>query len=298
MTTSKPWLFSVLALLAACDSNEIGATVGEDGTSGAFPAETEGADTSGGMSGGEIEFGPCAAASDAESCEELLGGDSLTECRWVEVHVTDAACDVDEIVESRCVTVNFQGDGCLPTPCNAAGEQIYVHERDDGGTERITSVDIDCSFAVQAFDTCLFGIPNFPLGPACECTCEGLGGIICEPRFGACTDGADGGPQECEPTPENDGWSCVPQTAGTSPAYGQACSPEDSPAVACEGDTICLPAAGLGIAGCDGTEAGGCCAQLCSVDLDDCPEVEQVCTPYYEGDAPAGYENLGVCRLP
>ena len=101
---------------------------------------------------------------------------------------------------------------------------------------------------------------------------------------------------------QNDGWRCVPQESGTSPAYGDECWPEDSPGVACTGDTICLPSEGLGVAGCDGGEGMGCCTQLCSLAMSDdesCPDEGQVCTPFYgEAQPPAGYEDVGVCRVP
>lgn len=121
---------------------------------------------------------------------------------------------------------------------------------------------------------------------------------VCDPLAEACPD-ANETAQECEPNAANDGWACVPQNAGTSPGYGDECWPTDSPAIACTGETICLPVEGLGVAGCDGGEGGGCCTQLCHVDGDgtECPDEDQVCVPYYDL-APAGYEHVGVCRIP
>ncbi len=122
----------------------------------------------------------------------------------------------------------------------------------------------------------------------------------CDPLGDPCPN-TQGASQECEPTADGESWSCVPQFAGTSPTYGDECWPEDSPSVACTGETICLPADGLGVAGCDGGEGGGCCTQLCDLTLGEgnpCPDEGQFCRPFYgDEQPPAGYEHVGVCQL-
>ena len=158
-----------------------------------------------------------------------------------------------------------------------------------------------CEFQPAGYSQCIYdgGDP----APGCACACEGVGGVVpgaaCDPLGEACPDTPETS-QECEPNLQNDGWACVPQYAGTSPAYGDECWPEDSPAVACTGETICLPADGLGVAGCDGGEGGGCCTQLCDLTLGGdsaCPDEGQVCAQFYDGQPPEGYEHVGVCRL-
>ena len=127
------------------------------------------------------------------------------------------------------------------------------------------------------------------------------GGQVCDPLSDP-----DGEPcpptdtaQECEPNAAGDGWSCVPQYAGTSPLYGDECWLEDQPVVACTFDTVCMPTEAVGAASCSGSEGGGCCTQICDLTAgDDCPDADlgQTCVPFYD-EPPAGYEHVGVCLV-
>ena len=289
MKITMRWLFPLL-LLAACDvkSEEIGATVGES-SGDDTTAETGNPETS------------CEVADDQETCEATdFGPDSLERCAWVESIVSDTTCSVDAEPQGQCITTRYQGEGCAYSPCLGS---TSVFQRDAGGgmMEWFAS-DAFCEYQPAEFSQCFYG--EGELAPGCACVCEGLGGVVpgaeCDP-FDGCPDTTETS-QECEPNPQNDGWVCVPQYAGTSPGYGDECWPEDSPSVACTGETICLPAEDLGVAGCDGGEGGGCCTQLCDLTLGGgvpCPDDGQVCAPFY-GDAepPTGYEHVGVCRLP
>lgn len=50
---------------------------------------------------------------------------------------------------------------------------------------------------------------------------------------------------------------------------------------------------------CDQDAPAGCCLPFCDLAAADCPGVGQKCLSWYEeGQAPPGYENLGVCGIP
>jgi len=90
----------------------------------------------------------------------------------------------------------------------------------------------------------------------------------------------------------SDGFTCAP-AFGAPPAVGAPCGVIDL----CENGSMCMSAAEYG-PGCGGAEYG-CCSAFCYTDQAfDCPEPEHECEPYPEGAAPAGYETLGLCRIP
>ena len=45
--------------------------------------------------------------------------------------------------------------------------------------------------------------------------------------------------------------------------------------------------------------SNGCCSPICDLSMPAaCPGTGQTCEPYYlEGFEPAGYENIGICKL-
>lgn len=316
-TLMNDWLVIAASLVVlnvspGCDveSKEIGATVGEGTSGGEGQTETTGGaeGTSGGAEGtsggvGESSGGAvpnCAAAGSADACD-AVEGDFEFACVWVDVQTTDATCSADDDPVGRCIVSQYFGDGCIGTNSCVDDVSIFTREVPDGGFEWF-SAGSPCGSSLPDYSECRYdGSDTAP----CECLCQGLGGIgsrSCDPLLGPACPNSLGSSQECEPNPQNDGWACAPQSAGTSPVYGDECWPEDSPGVACTGDTICLPAEGLGVAGCDGGEGMGCCTQLCSLAMsgdDSCPDEGQECTPFYgEAEAPEGYEDIGVCRLP
>ncbi|MEZ4450321.1 MAG: hypothetical protein R3B09_12660 [Nannocystaceae bacterium] len=89
----------------------------------------------------------------------------------------------------------------------------------------------------------------------------------------------------------NGDFHCVP-LAEEPGGYGQPCES----IATCAPGLACLNA--VEVPGCEGT---ACCSPYCKVsDPNLCPGVpEQSCVPYYEpGEAPEGYEELGVCAIP
>lgn len=103
--------------------------------------------------------------------------------------------------------------------------------------------------------------------------------------------------QDCSETeacyPEPNGFFCSPDASGEMGGYADPCEYLN----VCDPGLFCADAAT--VPGCDGST--GCCSEYC--DTSDpgatCMGVGQECTPFYEeGQAPPGYENVGICIIP
>lgn len=65
---------------------------------------------------------------------------------------------------------------------------------------------------------------------------------------------------------------------------------------ACDPGLACIPSEL--VPGCD-LGSASCCSPYCSLAAPACPDGDEVCQPWFEqGQAPAGYEDVGVCALP
>lgn len=306
-TLMNDWLVTagalvVLTTLFGCDaeSKEIGATAEGESSGTETGAETSGGvgETTGGV--GESSGGAgsnCAAAADEDACGAVqLGQDS---CVWVDVETTDETCSLDGDPVGRCVELRFFGDGCATVRSCVDDVSVFTRELGAGGYEWF-SFPTQCGYDLVGYAACVYeGSDDAP----CECLCQGLGGIgssNCDPLTGPPCPGTQL-PEQCVPNIQNDGWECAPQEGDPNLGYGDECSLEYSPELACIGATTCLPSEGLGVEGCDGGSEVGCCTQLCSLTAKDasCPDEGQVCSPFYgEEEPPEGYEDVGVCRLP
>ncbi|MEM6989599.1 MAG: hypothetical protein AAF721_03855 [Myxococcota bacterium] len=100
-------------------------------------------------------------------------------------------------------------------------------------------------------------------------------------------------PAGCACYPQQATFICAPDMSGEAGAPGDTCEFVNT----CGPGTVCLPAESANV--CD-PEAGACCIPVCDLDDPDaiCPAFDPStsCTPWYEeGQAPPGYEDIGVC---
>jgi len=132
--------------------------------------------------------------------------------------------------------------------------------------------------------------------PGAECSIANDGVLVlclpsCDPVLQDCATG-----QACYGI--DDAFVCAPDASG--PDLGQFADP-------CEFINACDPGLGCfngaGVPGCVG--AAGCCSTFCDITdptaTENCPGAAggQECIPIFEeGQAPAGYENVGLCFLP
>lgn len=123
-------------------------------------------------------------------------------------------------------------------------------------------------------------VPDLPTGPQPSC----------HPLEPDCSE-----PEACYPI---DGlWQCAPDASGELGAYGDPCEADD----ACDPGLACLPTNALP-PGLPCEDAAGCCTVLCDFSDPDaslgCPSAAegQLCLPWYPpGEAPPGYDDVGVC---
>lgn len=123
-------------------------------------------------------------------------------------------------------------------------------------------------------------VPDLPTGPQPSC----------HPLEPDCSE-----PEACYPI---DGlWQCAPDASGELGAYGDPCDADD----ACDPGLACLPTNALP-PGLPCEDAAGCCTVLCDFSDPDaslgCPSAAegQLCLPWYPpGEAPPGYDDVGVC---
>jgi hypothetical protein len=117
----------------------------------------------------------------------------------------------------------------------------------------------------------------------------------CDPLDQDCPAGATCLPDSPESTAP---WECRPDASGITGAYGDPCEFFN----VCDPGLVC---ASWGAAPGPCEAASGCCTEIC--DLADplgamqCAGAAdgQQCLPWYEaGEAPPGYESLGICTLP
>ncbi|WP_434421501.1 hypothetical protein [Nannocystis pusilla] len=128
--------------------------------------------------------------------------------------------------------------------------------------------------------------PTCPSGQVCLNAALPMCLDGCDPRLDSCSDG-----EHCIYL--YPGFACWSGGSEPKKELFEACEYAD----ACGSGLICHNADGA--SECD-PDSIGCCQPFCDVDgPDTCPGVGQQCTPFYEpGEAPAGFEDLGICLLP
>ena len=171
---------------------------------------------------------------------------------------------------------------------------------------------------VSGVDNCDIGLMCWNVDEngmgVCEDMCTGSAeNPICEDPGDACSIANNGAIvlclaacdpliQDCEVEnevcyPINEEWVCAPDASGDTGVYADPCEFIN----ACDAGLVCLGAAAF--TGCEG--ATGCCSSVCDVEDPDsdaeCTALDagQTCEPWYtEGNAPPGYETVGVCAVP
>ena len=166
---------------------------------------------------------------------------------------------------------------------------------------------------VSGIDSCVAGSMCWDVDPDtlegyCVAFCTGdEANPMCEDPTTTCVLGSDGPLALCIPNcnpleqacpagdgcyPVNDTFNCVPDASGDAGAAGDECEYIN----VCDPGTACLSAEV--VPDCPG--AFGCCSAFCDLTVDPPPCLPgQECTPWYEaGQAPPGYENVGICALP
>jgi len=204
----------------------------------------------------------------------------------------------------KCAPYSSDGDlaldavRCVPVDPDPVG----IGEVCTAGPNNQSGID-DCDVGALCWDLdprtgmgeCIELCGGSPEEPICEqqpeatCLISSSGVVFpcvlpCDPLGDDCDDD-----ELCVPT--NDTFFCVTDGAPETGAQGEACEYLN----VCDPGLACLaPAEGV----CDEPLGAGCCLPFCSVATPDCPG-DLSCVPWWgEGEAPAGFEDLGACHLP
>ncbi len=304
-----------ILLLLSCGPAPASTTDGASSTStGSEATATDAAIT--GSTGTSTTQGPTESQSSslgpgttspADPGETSVGSD--TSCSFLscdDASVCDWPCDPwnqDECPEGdKCTAwADDGGNSWNDTKCvevapnpHKPGEPCKVEGSGVSGLD-------DCERGAMCWDpdpdtligTCVGLCDGSPRTPTCAepntfCVVSGEGVLnlclpTCDPLAVDCPEG-----QVCINAGEVH-FSC---TVGTPGAVGEVCEFAD----ACDPGLACIT--GSLVPGC-APAASGCCSPYCSLAAPTCPDLNQTCTPWFEpGQAPEGYEDVGVCSLP
>lgn len=150
--------------------------------------------------------------------------------------------------------------------------------------------DVDAQTLVG---TCVGYCEGTPANPQCgaglSCVVSNAGVLplclpSCDPVVQNCGPG-----QGCYPV--DGSFTCAPDASGPAGAYPDPCVSINT----CDPGLACIGAAA--VPGCAG--ALGCCSPFCDTGAPNtCPAVDQQCAPWFQqGQAPPGYDHLGVCAV-
>lgn len=308
MTRAHALLVGALAL--SCTSRVV-APVSED---------TGGADSSTGVGVVETSTSPAsttfppASTSDggstAAGTDDPAGGMTFIEARdggglgrWCSIFAQD--CPPGE----KCMPYANDGGpawnatGCFPIARDPVGygETCQVEGNGASGLDDCDAGMMCWHVNRDGFGECVhmciggWKDPTCPLPDQhCPISAEGVL-LICRPNCDPLAQDCAYDDEVCYPL--QDEWGCAPDASGDGGTFGDPCEFTN----ACDPMHVCLGAAAL--PGCEGSV--GCCSQICDV-LDETSDAAcaalaagTACEAWYlEGQAPTGYEHVGVCAVP
>lgn len=294
----------LLAVLGSCGTTPTGTDAGDETTSSTSSGGT-GTGTEG--DGGSTED------------EESDGGEeSDTGCPFqcqVDLPPGPEACDIwdpDSCFEGdKCTayaTMGSSWDANKCVPIMGDGEPGDDCVATDGSG---VSGNDDCGKGSMCWDIagdtmtgyCVAFCTGSPDEPSCGDQCSATicaiynNGVLplCLPSCDPINGGADCANPEnlCISDPGGQGFICV-LGGGQMGEYGSECQYANS----CDPGLLCAPADR--VPDCQGAQ--GCCTYFCDTTMGNtCPDADkgQECVPWYEmGEAPCGFEHVGMCLLP
>jgi hypothetical protein len=146
MRRSSVVAFSLALLCAACDKEGVEDDGGADG-----PAEA------------------CGEQSTQNACDGLSGEN--WHCAWVDVQSSTGTCE-EGTTESQCVTLRYQGAGCITAyACGAAqGPNTYVRDMGEAGVQ-VFALET-CEYQPELdWDQCQWTDMDVSPHEACACAC-------------------------------------------------------------------------------------------------------------------------------
>ncbi len=281
---------------AASSSSSSSSSAGSSGTTAA-PATTSG----GSSSSGTTESPTASSSATTGVCEFICEEDSPGPTIDCDIFAQDcpegqkcAAYDSDEDGawdSTKCVTLT--GDGQLDDPCTAEPGATGVDDCDAG--YMCWNVDEEGMGTCYALCT---GSPENPMCPEggqcaiCQTCVIPLCIPDCDPLLQDCGNG-----ELCVNDPNSGGFVCVLDASEGDAPEGTPCEFVN----VCNKGTTCVSPDFYPSLECMGWI--GCCAPFCDTDNGDADCVglsvaDAECVAFYgDGEAPPGYENVGVCGI-
>jgi hypothetical protein len=318
----KPGLIScalVSVLLYACGDDKGGATgtsaattnnqttnnqtTDDSSTSEGGSTTGGGPGTTGGTTGSTTDPDPTTGGSSGttEGCQSFIcmpdGGVGTKECDvWSQDCPPGQKCmpysgDGDNAWESTKCTPVMESPAAVGDPCTVEGSGVSGIDNCEAGAM--------CWDVVDGVGICVAQCVGSPDAPQCNvpmtsCLISNDGVLtlclpFCDPLLQDCP-----GDDLCIPNPQNqEAFLCVLDASGEEGQEYDPCEYIN----ACDKGFLC---ANPTIASeCD-PMAIGCCVPFCDItQAGVCTGMNQECLPWYEmGQAPPGYENVGVCGIP
>ena len=199
------------------------------------------------------------------------------------------ACEVGYLYWDSTVCVPVMGDQRLGDSCTDFGNR---YDGLDDCADGLLCWDAD---PTTELGSCHAYCGGSPLSPSCpgSTTCIQSGdGVLplcpaaCDPLTQDCKESSTCLPSQAKV------YECALDASGDGGQYGSPCEFAN----ACAPGLVCGDPDDVPEPSCDG--AIGCCTPYCDLSLPNmCPGAGQVCEPVFDPQ-PAGYENVGVCRVP
>ena len=264
------------------ESNGMTSTSGKTTSAGSGTDGTQGTtDTQGTLTQGTASDPTTADPTDTEPCNFVACDPDIPPSEYCNYHdelcPEGTKCSFDgELSESAC----FELD---PMP-DKLGEPCEPGEPWPGGMD-------SCDYELLCWEeTCV------PFCDSEDFSCAS--GYWCywcqECILGVCIPQCDPLIQNCQAgdtcVPSDETFTCVLDASGDMGAYGDPCEFIN----ACDPGLTCVDA--VYVPEC---QAASCCSPFCDLDSPTCPDDSMECIPWYEeGQAPPGYEAVGLCGLP
>ena len=190
---------------------------------------------------------------------------------------------------NRCVAIH--GEGLAGEACEHVGDSdtcanhhiCWATDAEGQGVcKEFCSPALDCED-----DDDLCSVSNAGTLSLCLRRCDPLAAISTCPRYWGCY------PDDYLR------WACDRDQSGEAGGHGSGCACINC----CDPGFICLPGALVDAEGCGDEDTPGCCGAVCEVGEGlpvegVCPVPTETCSQFYPGgEAPLGYDHVGVCEL-
>ncbi len=226
-------------------------------------------------------------AACGESCDIWTPGDcgSGQKC-------TSVGCEVGTTAWDSNVCRDIQGSKQLGDECEYLGTGIDGNDDcDDGLMCWNQNADTGLGLCV-AFCTGSAAAPNCASPNICVIANDGVLPIClpqCDPLVQDCDNG-----DLCVPDFNENGFVCVLDASGGMSPYGAPCQYANG----CNPGLMCIASDSVPEPEC--ATAAGCCSPMCDLnEPNTCPGSGQECQALYQpGNAPPGFDHMGVCAVP